>query len=162
MTVIQQGIGAPARGYTLIELVLVIVIAGILAAIVGPHFFDQGAFAQRGYADAIAAALRMAQKAAVASDCPAEVNISSGAYAVQQQAAAGNTCNPSDATWSTPVVGLDGAAVQGSAPANVSASPIGAYVFSGSGALSAAPATSLSVGTATITIDAQTGFVQVQ
>jgi len=42
----------------------------------------------------------------------------------------------------------------------VSASPAGLYVFSGSGALSSAPATALTVGAATITIDAQTGFVQ--
>ncbi len=162
MTVIQQGIGARACGYTLIELVLVIVIVGILAAIVGPHFFDQGVFAQRGYADAIGAALRMAQKAAVATDCPAAVSLSSGAYAVEQQAAAGNTCNPNDTTWSTPVLGLDGAAVQGSAPSNTSATPVGLYVFGGSGALSSAPATTISVGATAITIDAQTGLVQVQ
>jgi MSHA pilin protein MshC len=162
MTVRQQGIGARPRGYTLIELVLVIVIAGILAAIVGPHFFDQSVFAQRGYADAIGAALRIAQKTAVASDCPAEVNLASGAYSVQQQAASGNSCNPNDMTWSTPVVGLDGEAVTGSAPSNASAGPLGSYVFNGSGALSSAPATTITVGTATITIDAQTGFVQVQ
>ena len=162
MTVIQQGIRARPRGYTLIELVLVIVIAGILAAVVGPHFFDQSVFAQRGYADAIGAALRIAQKTAVASDCPAEVKLSSGTYAVLQQAAAGNSCNPNDTTWSTPVVGLDGAAVQGSAPSNATASPLGLFVFNGSGALSSAPATTISVGAATITIDAQTGFVQVQ
>jgi MSHA pilin protein MshC len=162
MTVIQQGIGERPRGYTLIELVLVIVIAGILAAAIGPHFFDQSVFAQRGYADAIGAALRTAQKAAVASDCPAEVNLSSGSYAVLQQAAAGNTCNPTDTTWSTQVLGLDGEAVAGSAPSTASASPLGLYVFNGSGALSAAPATTISVGAATISIDAQTGFVQVQ
>jgi len=162
MTVIQQGIGTRPRGYTLIELVLVIVIAGILAAIVGPRFFDQSVFAQRGYADAIGAALRIAQKAAVASDCPAEVNLANGSYTVQQQAASGNTCNPNDTTWSTPVVGLDGEPVQGSAPSNASASPLGLYVFNGSGALSSAPQNTISVGSATITIDAQTGFVQVQ
>jgi MSHA biogenesis protein MshO len=65
-----------------------------------------------------------------------------GAYSVQQQAASGNTCNPNDTSWSTPVVGPDGAAVAGTAPNNVSASPAGLYVFSGSGALSSAPATS--------------------
>jgi MSHA pilin protein MshC len=150
------------RGYTLIELVVVLVIAGILATVVGPRFFDNPTFRQRGYADELAAALRLAQKAAVASDCPAVVTITAGGYSVAQQAAAGNSCNPTDSGWSTPVVALDGATVQDSAPANVSVGPAGSYVFTGSGALGAAPATSLSVGNYTITIDATTGLVQVQ
>jgi MSHA pilin protein MshC len=149
-------------GFTLIELVVVIVIAGILATVVGPHFFDNPTFSQRGYADELASALRLAQKAAVASDCPTEVNVTVAGYAVVQQAAAGNTCNSNDQSWSTPVVALDGAAAQDSAPANVSATPIGSYVFTGSGALGSAPAASLSVGTYTITIDATTGLVGVQ
>jgi len=162
MSIIQLAARAGSRGYTLIELVLVIIIAGILATIAGPHFFDQSTFYQRGYADELAAALRIAQKAAVATDCPAQVSVSAGAYAVAQQAAAGNTCNPSDAAWSTPVVGPDGAKIADTAPSGVTTSPTGAWVFSGSGVLSSAPATSLSVGTHTITIDSTTGYVQVQ
>jgi len=150
------------RGYTLIELVVVLVIAGILATIVGPRFFANPAFSERGYADELAAALRLAQKAAVASDCPAVVNVTAAGYSVAQQAAAGNTCNRTDAGWGTPVVALDGAAAQDSAPASVSVAPAGSYVFTGSGALGAAPATALSVGNYTITIDATTGLVQVQ
>jgi MSHA pilin protein MshC len=162
MTVIQPVSAQGPRGYTLVELVLVIVIAGILAAVAVPHFFDNQVFSQRGYADELAGALRAAQKAAVASDCPTEVAVTAGSYIVQQQAAAGNTCNPNDNTWSTPVIALDGAAVQGTAPAGVTASPTGSFVFTGSGALSASPATSLAVGPQTISIDATTGFVQVQ
>jgi MSHA pilin protein MshC len=150
------------RGYTLIELVVVLVIAGILATVVGPRFFDNPTFSERGYADELAAALRLAQKAAVASDCPAVVNVSAAGYTVAQQAAAGNTCDPTDDTWSTPVVALDGAVAQGSAPANLTVSPTGRYVFTGGGALGSAPATSLSVGAYTLTIDATTGLVQVQ
>jgi MSHA pilin protein MshC len=138
------------------------VIAGVLAAVAVPHFFDNQVFSERGYADELAGALRLAQKAAVASDCPVAVTIAAGSYALQQQAAAGNTCNPNDSTWSTPVVGESGASVQGTAPTGVSASPTGSFVFTGSGALSASPGTSLTVGSHTIAIDATTGFVQVQ
>ena len=149
-------------GFTLIELTLVIVIAGVLATLAGSRFFTQSVYSQRGYAEELGAALRLAQKVAVASDCPSQVTVAAGSYAVAQQAASGNSCNPSDATWSTAVVGIDGQVVGGSAPSGVTVSPTGIFVFSGSGALTAKPATSLAVGVDGITIDPTTGYVQVQ
>jgi MSHA pilin protein MshC len=157
-----------SQGYTLIELVTVMVIVGILASVAGPHFFDQTTFTQRGYADEVTAAFQFAQKAAVASDCPARVNLTAGSYAVQQQAASGNTCNTSDTTWSTTVIGLDGNSVQNSAPSGTTASPAGLYYFGGGGLLSGAlpasapPAYTVTVGVNTITIDPLTGLIQEQ
>lgn len=162
MPVSRPGGRAGSMGYTLVELVLVIVIAAVLAAITGQHFFDQPTFAQRGFADELAGALRFAQKKAIATDCPTRVTVSAGAYAVAQQAAAGNTCNPSDATWSTPALALDGSAVADSAPNGVTVSPTGSFVFNGAGVLASSPALSLTVGSHSISIDATTGFVQVQ
>ena len=57
-------------GFTLIELTLVIVIAGVLATLAGSRFFTQSVYSQRGYAEELGAALRLAQKVAVASDWP--------------------------------------------------------------------------------------------
>lgn len=54
------------RGFTLIELVMVIVIAGILAVVVAPRMFDANIFKSRGFADQVQATLRYAQKAAIA------------------------------------------------------------------------------------------------
>lgn len=151
-----------SRGFTLIELTLVIVIGGILATLAGSRFFTQSVFSQRAYTEELGAALRLAQKVAVASDCSSQVTVAAAAYAVAQQAASGNSCNPSDATWSTAVVGIDGQAVSGSAPNGVTVSPTGVFVFSGSGALTASPATTLTVGADSITIDPATGYVQVR
>lgn len=62
---------ASSAGYTLVELVVVMATAGVLAAFVAPRFWTQQTFSDRGYADELAAALRLAQKAAVITGCPA-------------------------------------------------------------------------------------------
>jgi MSHA pilin protein MshC len=153
---------ASVGGYTLVELVVVMTVMGILAAYVAPRFWSQQAFSDRGYADELASALRGAQKAAVITGCPAQLSLSSGGYAAAQQAASGNTCNTSDTSWSTPLLGGDGSLIQDSAPANTTASPTGAFVFDSQGRLSSSPGTTITVGTHTITIAAGTGLVQVQ
>lgn len=54
------------RGFTLIELIMVMVIVGILAVFVAPRFFDADIFRSRGFSDQVQASLRYAQKAAIA------------------------------------------------------------------------------------------------
>jgi type II secretory pathway pseudopilin PulG len=136
-------------------------IAATLAATVAPKFFSQQTFSERGYADELASALRLTQKAAVISGCPARLTLSSTSYVSTQQAASGNTCNPADSTWTTPVVVSDGTALQGSAPSGITASPTGIFQFDTQGRLGSSPGTTLTVGARTITLDAGSGFVQV-
>lgn len=54
------------RGFTLIELIMVMVIVGILAVFVAPRFFDANIFKARGFSDQVQATLRYAQKIAIA------------------------------------------------------------------------------------------------
>ncbi len=54
------------RGFTLIELIMVMVVVGILSVFVAPRFFDANVFKSRGFADQVQAALRYAQKEAIA------------------------------------------------------------------------------------------------
>lgn len=78
-----------SRGFTLVELVMVIVIVGVLAVFAAPRFFDSNVFQSRGFADQVQASLRYAQKTAVAQHrfiCAAftanSITLTTGATAV--------------------------------------------------------------------------------
>jgi MSHA pilin protein MshC len=149
-------------GYTLVELVVVMSVAGVLAAYIAPRFWNQQSFSDRGYVDELASALRSTQKAAVISGCPAELTLQASSYSAAQQAASGNTCNTADTSWSTPLIAADGSAIQDSAPANTSVSPTGTFQFDTQGRLTSNPGTTITVGTHTITLVPGTGLIQVQ
>ncbi|WP_101481745.1 Tfp pilus assembly protein FimT/FimU [Janthinobacterium sp. 61] len=62
--------GRQQRGFTLVELIAVLVVGGILAAVAMPRFFQQDSFDARSFADQNVSMLRYAQKLAIAQNRP--------------------------------------------------------------------------------------------
>ena len=65
----RRGRGSTGRrvhGFTLVELVVILIVVGILAVAAIPRFFDN-AFSERGFHDGVKAAIQHARKVAVAS-----------------------------------------------------------------------------------------------
>lgn len=54
------------RGFSLVELVTVIIVAGIIAAVALPRFVGRDSFSQRGFRDQVLASLQYARQQAVA------------------------------------------------------------------------------------------------
>ncbi|MDD5390594.1 MAG: GspH/FimT family protein [Gallionellaceae bacterium] len=147
----------PSRlaGFTLVELVAIIIIAGILAAVAGPRFFNAATFASRGYADQATGLLRYAQKLAIARH--ADVTVQVGGSGLSLCASAGNPCadvNP----WPGP---QGETPYRADAPGGVTLTGSAAAVsFDAQGRPSNGITLTISGDTVrTLTVEAETGYV---
>ncbi len=148
-----------SRGYTLVELVTVIVILGILAAIAVPRFADQVVFEERGFYEEVVAALRYGQKIAVGSGCPVQVSIDASGYALAQQTVVANRCDPADVSWAVPVLLPDGQAAAGTTPTGVTLGPVVTYQLDGLGQTDLGADLTVSIGAWSLIVQAQSGYV---
>ncbi len=78
-------------GFTLVELIIVLVLLGVLAVVAAPRIFNTGDFNARGFHDETLALLRYAQKAAIAQRRTVCVSFTANSASLQIASAATNT-----------------------------------------------------------------------
>jgi MSHA pilin protein MshC len=151
-------VGDKQRGFSLIELIMVMIIVGILAAVAAPRFFDVNVFKSRGFADQVQASLRYAQKEAIAQHRNVCVTFTLPAPSTitLRIASLSGAASPCDSNLTSPT----GGSYVITAPAGIvfAALPT-AFNFDALGRPNpgALPLTSITGATNSITIEAETG-----
>jgi len=143
-------------GFTVVELVVVIMIVGIMALVAIPRFTGTGSFQSRGFYDSAKSVVRFAQKTAIA--WRKEVFVCVTATRVSAGTAAG---------CATPIINpVTGAALDtGNAPSGVTLTPA-AFSFMGSGRPNPNAAVTITLTSTVpddpvrqIVVEAETGYV---
>ena len=150
-----------SRGFTLVELVLVMIIGGVLAAIAVPRMVDRSAYQTRGGASEVRTALRYAQRLAMAKNREVCVTTTANNLMLRFTPVPGPAC-------SELVIGPDGDVFNTytvTLPTGITAGV--AFRFDGQGRpITLPPNTQQTLvvggagGTGTITVRPETGYVQ--
>ena len=85
-------------GFTIIELVMVMVLLGTLSATAMPKFFSRNSYAERALFDDSLNAASYAQKLAIATGCPVQFTINANSYTLNRS----TSCNSANYTLDVP------------------------------------------------------------
>jgi MSHA pilin protein MshC len=141
-----------ARGFSLIEAVVVLVVAGILFAIAAPIFTDSEAKAGYFY-DQVKSSVRYAQRQAIAQRRCVFVSVTATQVSLLYGDATCTATGPAVADFAT-----NGAYVV-TAPAGVAITPPAPAQFSFNGLGQPSAAVAFSVGSQVLTVEAESGYV---
>ena len=150
-------------GFTVVELVVVITIAGIIALVAIPRFMGASGFQSRGFYDQAQATVRMAQKVAIAER--ANATLPKSLIFVVVSAADIQVCRAAGCGAGTQVLNpATGAPLAATVPSGVTLSPVGSFSFNGLGQPSAGTTITLTSSIAgdparQIVVEVETGYV---
>jgi len=146
---------ATSRGFTLAELVMVLVIVGVLAVAAMPVLFSRLTFDTRRFADQARAAMQYAQKVAVAQRRNVCVTVTASSLSLTQGTSAGAACSAAVFDVST------GSSFVLNTPSGVSFGGTATITFDALGqAASAATVTVTGDQSIPINVEAVTGYVR--
>lgn len=94
-SVVLQRIGSPAptarqSGFTLVELITVLIVIGILGAAAAPKFFDRKSYDALAYANQVSSLIRYGQKTAIAQNRNVYVRLNGSSVALCFDSACAN------------------------------------------------------------------------
>jgi len=78
-------------GFTVIELVMVIVLLGTLSATAIPKFFNKSSYTERALFDDSLSAASYAQKLAIATGCPVQFSVEANRYTLNRSTSCANS-----------------------------------------------------------------------
>ena len=157
-------VGARQRGFTLIELIMVMVMLGVLAVFAAPRIFNSNDFYARGFHDETLGLLRYAQKTAIAQRRTVCVALNPTGVTLSMFSAnpAVGTCptamvlNP----LNTPRGGTGLAATSNTAPLCTFPGPIAAFQFTPLGSTDQLCNVNIIIANSTgITVETGTGYI---
>jgi len=156
------------RGFTLVELVIVLMLVGIVAVVAIPRLANTSEFAARGGRDFVGAALRYAQKSAIAMRRNVCVTVVATGLAItyagtagaSQACAAGNTiANPANGLpYGDPSNVLPGGATLVAGP-SLAFDALGRPLTAALAPLAAAQTITVNGYATPVTIEPETGYV---
>jgi len=146
-------------GFTLIELIMVILMLSILSATAMPKFFEKDVFAERAFFSDTLNAIRYAQKLAVTTGCNVQVSISSNSYTLTRQGTSSSTsCSGSTYNLAIPHPSSDASTYSGSETDVTLTSSVSPFYFYPLGTASHDVTLTIN-GTKTIQVIKETGLV---
>ena len=156
--------GARARGFTLIELIMVMVMLGVLAVFAAPRIFNSNDFYARGFHDETLGLLRYAQKTAIAQRRMVCVvfGANSATLAIDADKNAANGCEVSlpgpKGESSGPAISARGNVAYNGTPTGFNFDGLGQPVDSARVPLPTSTTIQVTNATNTIKIEASTGY----
>ena len=136
------------RGFTMIELITVIIIIGIVGAMAAPMFFNNSDFQSRAAADQVRAALKFGQKMAIAQRTSVSVTITAPS--------ASSNCNPVAVPVTCQI--SNAVSLNQTLQSSVTFDALGKPYYNGTTPLGSTNNT-ITVGGTIITIEPETGYV---
>lgn len=143
------------QGFTLVELVVVIIVLGILAITVMPRFADKSIFNQTGFKDQVQAVLQHARKTAIANRRYVCVTTTASTVSLQLDPRLPDGLASPSCTVNVAIPGSNDNSL--SAPTGVTLSPATMLRFDPLGRASAT--VSFSVAGQNVTVEQETGYV---